>query len=58
MAEYRAYAVGHDGHIVKAAPLVCEDDEEALTEAAKILAGYTIEIWSGDRFVTRLDLEG
>jgi hypothetical protein len=58
MEEYRAYAIGHDGHIVRSAPLVCEDDEKAFTEAVKILAGYTIELWSGVRFVTRLDLEG
>jgi hypothetical protein len=26
MAEYRVYAIGGDGHIVKSTPLICDDD--------------------------------
>jgi hypothetical protein len=58
MAEYRAYAIGADDHIVKSAPLICKDDSEAIAEAKKRFAGFAIEIWSGDRLVTRLDPDG
>lgn len=57
MAEYRAYVIGSDGHIVGATGLVCEDDEEAMAEVRTFLLDRTIEIWSGDRFVIRLDPE-
>ena len=52
MAEYRAYAIGH---IFKSAPLVCDDDEEAFTRARLEFENCTIEVWSGARFVVRLD---
>jgi hypothetical protein len=58
MTEYRAYAIGSDGHIVKAIALVCDDDKQAIKEAKEALANYTIEVWSGNRFVVRIDLEG
>jgi hypothetical protein len=55
MAEYRAYAIGSDGHIVKAAALVCDDDDQAIARAKLEFENYTIEVWSGVRFVVRLD---
>jgi hypothetical protein len=55
MAEYRAYAIGSDGHIVKAAALVCDDDDQAIARAKLALGNCTIEVWSGVRFVVRLD---
>jgi hypothetical protein len=33
MAEYRAYTIGIDGHIVGFEALVCADDVEAINEA-------------------------
>jgi hypothetical protein len=57
MIEYRAYAIGSDGHIAKAIPLVCDGDNQAIEQAKKALQGHTIEVWSGNRFVTRIDLE-
>ena len=57
MIEYRAYVIGSDGHIVSATGLVCENDEAAIAEARTFLLDQTIEIWSGDRFVIRLDPE-
>ena len=54
MTEYRAYVIGSDGHIVSATGLVCEDDEAAIEEVETFLQDWTIEIWSGDRFVIRL----
>jgi hypothetical protein len=51
--EYRAYAVDKDGHIVKAIPLICDDDTQAIDKAMEILGDCTIEVWSGDRLVVR-----
>lgn len=58
MAEYRAYVIGCDGHIVSATGLVCKDDEEAIAEVRALLLERSIEIWSGERFVIRLDPAG
>jgi hypothetical protein len=55
MSEYRAYAIGPDGHIFKAEPMICENDDEAIARVRALAAEHTIEIWSGDRFVVRLD---
>jgi hypothetical protein len=57
MAEYRAYVIGSDGHIVSATELVCENDEAAIAEVKTLLLDRTIEIWSRDRFVIRLGPE-
>jgi hypothetical protein len=55
MAEYRAYTVGHDGHFIGFEPLVCADDSEAIEQAKRFVDGHDIELWSGDRLVTRLE---
>jgi hypothetical protein len=55
MPEYRAYAIGSDGHIFKAEPMICENDEEAIAHVRALAAEHTIEVWSADRFVIRLD---
>jgi hypothetical protein len=55
MIEYRVYAIGTDGHIVKSMPLVCDDDNQAMNEARKTFENYTIELWSGERLVARLN---
>jgi hypothetical protein len=54
MPEYRAYAIGLDGHIFKAEPMICENDEEAVARARMLAAEHAVEVWSGDRFVVRL----
>jgi len=55
MSDYRAYAIGPDGHFIKVEPMSCENDEEAIARARALAKEYPIEIWSGDRFVVRLD---
>jgi hypothetical protein len=55
MAEYRAYTVGVDGHFVGFKALVCADDVEAINEANRLVDGHDIELWSGDRFLIRLN---
>ena len=55
MVEYRAYSVDHDGHFVGFEALICTDDAEAIEKAKRLVDGHDIELWSGDRFVTRLE---
>jgi hypothetical protein len=55
MAEYRAYAVGLDGHFISFEPLVCHDDTEAIAKAQRMVDGHDVELWSGDRLVIRLE---
>jgi hypothetical protein len=52
MPEYRAYVVGHDGHLKEAFPLVCPDDEVAKRQASQLVNGHDVELWQGDRKVT------
>jgi hypothetical protein len=55
MREYRAYIVGFDGHFISFRPLVCADDFEATAKAKCLVDGHDIELWSGDRFIVRLE---
>ena len=57
MAEYRAYAVGHDEHFIGFERLVCADDAEAIGKAKRLVDGHDIELWNGDQLVTRLKSE-
>jgi hypothetical protein len=54
-AEYRAYIVGDDGHFVSFEGFACRDDDEAIFKAKRLVDGHDVELWSGDRFVTRLE---
>jgi hypothetical protein len=55
MPEYRAYTVGDDGHFIGFEPLVCANDGEAITKAQRLVDGHDLELWSGERFVKRLE---
>jgi hypothetical protein len=55
MPAYRIYVVGPDGHFINFKPLVCVSDDEALAEAKELVDGYDIELWSGGRFLIRLE---
>ena len=55
MAEYRVYAIGPDGHIFDATPLVCRDDADAIEQSRSVFRDQIIKVWSGARFVIRLD---
>jgi hypothetical protein len=54
VTEYRAYTVGSDGHFVDFKSLICVDDAEAIEKAMLLVDGADIELWSGNRFITRL----
>jgi hypothetical protein len=47
MPDYRAYAVGDDGHFNGYEPLVCANDEEAITKAKILAQRHGVELWSG-----------
>jgi hypothetical protein len=54
MPEYRAYAVGDDGHFNGYEPLVCANDEEAITKAKVLSRRHGVELWSGPRLVSSI----
>jgi hypothetical protein len=54
MPEYRAYIVGHDGHFSGFEPLLCADDAHAIEKAKRLVDDHDVELWSGERLVTRL----
>jgi hypothetical protein len=54
MVDYRAYVLDKDGHIIKAEPLSCESDDEAVTAAQLFVDGHDVEIWQRARFIRRL----
>jgi hypothetical protein len=55
MAHYRAYAVRFDGNFDGYEPLNCDDDDEAIGRAIRLSNNSAIELWTGERFVTRLE---
>ncbi len=58
MSEYRAYVIGHDGHIASFRAFVCGSDADATVWAKQLVDGHDVELWSGDRLVTRLNSTG
>jgi hypothetical protein len=55
MIEYRAYIVGHDGHVVSSQSFTCDTDADAIVWAKQLVDRHDVELWSGKRFVRRLD---
>jgi hypothetical protein len=55
MPEYRLYAVTRDNHFNGApAQITCESDEDAILKAQEMVNGHDIELWSGNRRVSRI----
>jgi hypothetical protein len=52
MQHYRAYILGHDGHILRPVELHCEDDEAAKEKARKLVDGHDVELWQLDRKIS------
>jgi len=53
--KYRAYVMDKDGHIAGFRAFVCGSDADATIWAKQLVDGHGVELWSGDRLVTRLD---
>jgi hypothetical protein len=58
MSEYRAYTMGHNGHIRCSRAFVCENDADAIVWAQQLVDGHDIELWNGERFVKRVSTTG
>jgi hypothetical protein len=54
MPDYRAYAIGDDGHFNGYEPLVCANDEEAITKARILAQSHGVELWSGPRLISSI----
>ena len=57
MVHYRAYAVRFDGNFDGYEALTCVDDDDAIGKAKRLADSSAIELWSGERFITRLERE-
>ena len=57
MTEYRAYIVGADGHFASCRAFSCADDSEAIIWAKQLVDGHDVELWSGERFIVRLQTD-
>jgi hypothetical protein len=55
MIEYRAYSLGEDGHFISHRAFVCATDGDAIVWAKQLQDGHPIELWSGKRFVIRIE---
>ena len=51
---YRAYEIGKDGNVKRSRGFVCNDGADATVWARQLIDGNNIELWSGERFVTRI----
>jgi hypothetical protein len=52
--EYRAFAVGLDGHFLKSDGFESADDDTAAKHAQGLVDDYDIELWCGNRLVAKL----
>jgi hypothetical protein len=55
MNEYRADLIGKNGHIANSRAFVCANDDHAIVWAKQLAGGDGVELWSGNRFVFRLN---
>jgi hypothetical protein len=55
VADYRVYQVGLDGHFINFHAFACKDDVEAIARARWLIDGNDVELWSGERFVIKLE---
>jgi hypothetical protein len=51
---YRAYVLNKDNSIQIAIDLYCADDGAARERAQQLVDGHDIELWQGQRKITRL----
>ena len=55
MNEYRACVLGNDGHFTASRLFTGASDDDAIVWARRLVDSRDIELWSGERFVARLE---
>ena len=55
MNPYRIVTVDYEGKVSRHRSFVCDNDDDAIVWANQLVDGAPVEIWSGARFVTRLE---
>jgi hypothetical protein len=55
VAEYRIEVVGVLGNFIRSIRIDCTDDNAAIEAAKQFIDGHDIELWQGDRRITRFD---
>jgi hypothetical protein len=55
--DFRADAVRPDGNFEGFEALICVDDDEAIKQSRRLVDRGAIELWSGERFITRMEHE-
>ena len=55
MNHYRVYAVRFDGNFDGYKSLNCANDDDAIFAAGSLASSSEIELWTGERFVTRME---
>ena len=55
MPEYRIYKVGRDGHLFDFPNVVmCDNDQDAIEKAQHMALSFDVEVWQGERRITRI----
>jgi hypothetical protein len=55
MAHYRAYLVGRDSYFIKAADIICDDDDAAKKCAERMVDGHDVELWEHARRIAKFE---
>lgn len=54
MPFYRAYLMAGERIIAPPHELICDNDDEAIAQARRLVVGWSIELWQLDRLVIRI----
>lgn len=55
MSQYRIVAINQDGKLSRHRGFLCDDDDDAIVWAKQLVDEAPVELWSGARFVARLE---
>jgi hypothetical protein len=55
MNHYRVVTIDHDGKLSRHRGFVCDTDGDAIVWAKQLVDAEPVELWSGARFVARLE---
>ena len=53
--EYRVYLMDPDGHISQRVDLICNNDNDAKERAQQLADICPVELWRGDKFLSRFE---